>query len=453
MSSASNSSKAQTFFKYGSDAAMKGNFDYAIDMYRQACKLEPENLVFRQSLRGAERRKFNNDPSKVGRMVVAKNQAIRARVKISKSKSNWAAGLETCEEAFLNNPWDVGVSRDAAECAEQLGYLLVAQWLIESVYGQATDADFFRYAAHIHKANADWRKAIEAWERVKKLEPNDEIAKREINALAASATIQRAGLNEAIDERQAAPTQLETEMEDMKASKLSPEERLLKEIHEDPNKFSPYLQLAEIYKHRGQLKEAEDLLARGLKAIPGNDVLKQAYAEVQISRIQGAIDLHQRKLKEKPNDVNLKAKLEEFEKLLNDYEIREFKRRLKLEPESAKLQLELGIRLARGGDHDAAIPIFQKAVNEPTVKVQALHQMGLSFESKQSLKLAERFYQDALKSADPNDKPTVIALHYRLGRVAEAQGHTQIAEEHYNEVAVLDYGYLDVAHRLKNLGS
>ena len=43
------------------------------------------------------------------------------------------------------------------------------------------------------------------------------------------------------------------------------------------------------------------------------------------------------------------------------------------------------------------------------------------------------------------------ALHYRLGRVAEAQGNTEAAEEHYNEVAANDYTYLDVAQRLRNL--
>ena len=30
--------KAKTFFQYGNDAAMKSNLDYAIDMYKQACK-------------------------------------------------------------------------------------------------------------------------------------------------------------------------------------------------------------------------------------------------------------------------------------------------------------------------------------------------------------------------------------------------------------------------------
>ncbi len=60
---------------------------------------------------------------------------------------------------------------------------------------------------------------------------------------------------------------------------------------------------------------------------------------------------------------------------------------------------------------------------------------------------------EALKAADPDDLATLNALHYRLGRVAEAQGNLDVAEEHYNEVAANDYGYLDVALRLRNLGT
>lgn len=71
--------KSQTFFNYGNDAALKGNFDYAIAMYRQCCKIVPANLVYRQALRGIERRKFSNDPGKVGMLVGAKNQPLLLR--------------------------------------------------------------------------------------------------------------------------------------------------------------------------------------------------------------------------------------------------------------------------------------------------------------------------------------------------------------------------------------
>src|SRR5580693_6662919 len=119
--------RAQIYFQTGSDAALKSNFDYAIDMYKQCCKLVPDNLVYRQALRGIERRKFNNDPGKVGMLVGAKNQPILFRARNARSKHKYAEAIELCEEAFVNNPWDVGAARVASEAAEGLGLLQVAQ--------------------------------------------------------------------------------------------------------------------------------------------------------------------------------------------------------------------------------------------------------------------------------------------------------------------------------------
>lgn len=451
MSSGSDANKAQTFFQFGNDAALKQNFPYAIEMYQRACKLAPDNQLYRAALRGIERKKFGNDPSKVGRLVGAKNQTIRMRARASKAKSNWPHVLEICEEAFVNNPWDVGSARDAAEACEQLGYHSLAQWYVESVQAQANDADFFRFAAHIHGLNESWQKAIACWERVKKLDPNDENANRQINSLSANATIKKSGLGEAINKHDEPQDAVSSEMEEMKAQILTPEERYLKEIQEDPTKVPAYIQLAELFKMRGQLEDAEKLMARGLKANPGNTDLQLAHADIQISRIQQAIEKCNRRLAEKPDDEKIKAKLEEFTNLLNDYEIKEYRRRLTLHPEDLGLQLQLGTKLARAGKHDEAIAAFQQARNSTTMRVQALLQMGLSFEAKGALKLADRTYQDALKAADPADLSTTNALHYRLGRVAEAQGDKKAAEDHYNEVAANDYTYLDVAQRLQSL--
>jgi hypothetical protein len=55
--------KAINFFVLGNDAALKSNRDYAIQMYKEACKLAPDNRVYRQALRGISRGKFNDDPT------------------------------------------------------------------------------------------------------------------------------------------------------------------------------------------------------------------------------------------------------------------------------------------------------------------------------------------------------------------------------------------------------
>ena len=451
--------RANIYFQTGNDAALKSNFDYAIDMYKQACKLVPDNLVYRQALRGIERRKLNGDPSKVGMLVGAKNQPLLMRAKSARSKGNHAQAIDLCEDAFKNNPWDVGAARVAAEAAEQAGWLLLAQWFVDSVQTVTKDVDFFKFSAHIHEINESWQKAINCWETVKKLSPNDQDANKQINALSAAGTIKRAGFEETLDKRAAAaaagePAEaLEAKLERLKQEQLTPEPRLIKEIMANPTAVHAYVELADIYKKHGDLDKAEKVLAKGRKANPDDHGLASIYEDTQISRLKKARDSQHQRVQQYTEDTAAKAKLDQLNQMLDKYEIEAFRRRVQLHPEDSKLHFDLGVILSRVGDHDGAIAEFQqaRASTNPIQKVEALYHLGMSFEANSAPKLAERNYKEAIKLLDPEDKDHFNALHYRLGRVNETLGNTEAAEEHYNEVAANDYSYLDVAQRLKRL--
>jgi len=449
--------KARTFFQYGNDAAQKANLDYAIDMYKQACKLAPSELSFRLALRGAQRRKFNNEPSKVGRLVGARNKPIQYRAKSARSKENYAQSLEICEEGFTHNPWDVGMAREAAESAEMLGHYKLAQWYLESVQSEAgKDAEFFRHAAHVHELCEAWPKAIAAWETVKKIDPNDDEAHRKINGLSASATIKRAKYDDAVEKAMeekppAPPEEVDSEIGKLKQEKLSPEDRLKKEIKSDPKQVWAYLELADIFRKRSQLETAEKVLGMGLKNNPKDPMLQQNYADVQMTRMSRAMESLSKRVADDPHDADSKDKLDKLARLFSDYEIKEYKRRVALNPEDYELHYQLGLRLAKDGQHGDAIGEFQIAKSSPALKVQSMLQAGLSFEADGRAKLAERTYLEALKAIEPDDTENFNALHYQLGRVNETLGNMEAAEEHYNEVAANDYTYLDIAQRLRNL--
>jgi tetratricopeptide (TPR) repeat protein len=451
--------KAQTFFQYGNDAALKSNFDYAIEMYKRACKIVPDNLVYRQALRGVERRKLNGDPNKVGMLVGARNQPILMRAKSARSKGNHTLAIELCEDAFVNNPWDVGAARIAAEAAEAAGFLVLAQWFVETVQNNTKDVDFIKFAAHVHEVNESWQKAIACWEYVKKLSPNDQDASRQINALSAAGTIKRAGLEDTLEKRAAAaaapePVEaLDAKLNRLKQEQRTPEQRLIDEIKARPDAVHAYVELADIYKSRNDLDTAEKVLAKGRKANPNDHGLASIYEDTQIGRLRKARESQHQRVQQYPEDAGAKAKLDQLTEMLNKYEIEAFRRRVQLHPEDTRLHFELGQILARVGDHDGAIAEFQqaRASTVPAQKVQALYYLGLSFEANNAPKLAERNYKEAVKLLEPEDRDNFLALHYRLGRVAESLSNNEAAEEHYNEVAAADYSYLDVAQRLKRL--
>ena len=447
--------KARTFFQYGNDAALKSNFDYAIDMYKQACKLAPDNLAYRQALRGITRRKFANDPTKIGRLVGARLGPIRMSARSSQKKGKHGEALATCEDGFTHNPWDIETARIASDAAEGLGLNILAEWLLESVHAQGeNDADFLRHEARVHALCESWGKSIACWERIKKVLPNDQEAGRMANAMAAKATIKKSGLGEALDDRSRRDPEAERrelELEEMKRNAFTPEQRAFKEIEANPQAIGPYLSLADMYKHEGRLDEAEQILARGLKAVPDDNYLRGVHAEVQVQRMKRAIDALNRRLQKNSADAEARVKLDQLTAHLAAYEVKELRRRIGLRPDDMNLRLLLGQTLAKAGKHVEAITEYQQARKSTAHAVQANLLAGQSFESNDQVKLAERHYQDALRAADPTDHATVNNLHYRLGRIAEAQGNKGEAEEHYNEIAANDYSYLDVAQRLRDL--
>ena len=204
---------------------------------------------------------------------------------------------------------------------------------------------------------------------------------------------------------------------------------------------------------RGQLDEAQKLLAGGLKAVSKDPNLLEAYSEIQMSRLQKAIDSWTKHSpRDAPRDAAAKTKVEQLTQKLNDYEVQEYQRRVELHPEDHNFHYQLGVRLARVGRHKDAIGEFQQSRSSAALKVQSLYQTGLSFEADNLLKLAERNYQEALKGLDAvAEQQMFMDLHYQLGRVNETQGNATVAEEHYTEVAAIDYSYKDVAQRLRNL--
>jgi Flp pilus assembly protein TadD len=287
--------------------------------------------------------------------------------------------------------------------------------------------------------------------------PGDDEAMRKSKDLAANATISRSGLDSADhrihQEAQAPDVPVEADLDELKRSVMSPEENLRKQIEDEPTRVGPYLELADMLRRFNKLDEAEKVLAAGLKACPREPLLQEAHGDVQIARLQRAQASWTKRTRDHPNDAEARAKLEQIEKALADYELKELRRRSEHRPDDLQLRFQLGLRLARLGKPDLAIAEFQQArqASDSELKVQALHQLGLCFEAKDLPKLAVRNYQEALKLADPADQALFNALHYRLGRAAEAGGDLKSAEEHYNEVAANDYGYEDVARRLENL--
>jgi tetratricopeptide (TPR) repeat protein len=449
---------AQQCFVRGMEVVKKQDWDYAIKLFKDACKLAPDQLVYRQQLRQAAKRKFDNN-KKGSRMAAFTTVAARAGLKGAKAKKEHLRALECCEDCLSENPWDSSVLLEVAAICETLGWKEAAIWSAESALERdVADATVNRALALLYEKFEQFTKAMDCWDRVKKAKPADEEADRKLKNLAASATIDRGGYDGAKSFTRAVADKGKTQELLDEAKGGTSEMRyagqiadLEQKIKIKPAELGPYLQLSMIFRKMGKLDQARAIIIRAKDASGGHPDALNELADIDMDQLRTELAIAEKLAVEKPDDADAKRIVQEKARTLNDFELREFQRRVERMPTDMGLRADLGIRLAKAGLYDQAIGELQKAKSAPGRKLDATVWLGHCFFKKKNARLAKKSFEEALASIVAGDQKNFLDLHYWLGRCCEEVNEKTEAMNHYDEVAGIEYGYRDVAQRLDRL--
>ena len=222
-----------------------------------------------------------------------------------------------------------------------MGLLALAQWYVEMVQNVTKDVDFFKFSRISTKRTRAGIKRLRAGSKSRNSAPTTRTPTARSTPLSAAGTIKRAGLDDALDKRAhdaakvEAAESLDAKLERLKQEQLTPEQRMVKEILANPGAVHAYVELAEIYRNRGDLDKAEKVLAKGLKANADDQGLMAIYEDTQISRLKRAVEAQSQRVLQHPEDTAAKAKLDQVTDMLSKYEIEAFRRRVTLHPEDA----------------------------------------------------------------------------------------------------------------------
>jgi tetratricopeptide (TPR) repeat protein len=178
-------------FERANQVVATGNFDYGIHLLLDCCKIDPGNLLYRQKLRLFEKAKYRNNlrGSLFARLT---SWPIRARMKTALRAREYVKVLEHGERILMRNPWDVGAQMDMAEAAEMLGLLDMAVWTLEQArQKQPLDAHLNRALARLYEKRGNFTQAIALWGVIRKVKPTDAEAQQKMKDLAADDTIAR----------------------------------------------------------------------------------------------------------------------------------------------------------------------------------------------------------------------------------------------------------------------
>ena len=192
-------------FEHANQAVATGNYDYGIRLLLMCCKLDPANLIYRQTLRRTEKAKYKNN-LRGGWLAWLTTWPAKARTKTALKTGDYLGVLEYGERVLARNPWDVGAQMDMAEAADELGQLDLAVWLLEQARQKSqTLPALNRALARLYEKRGNFTQAIALWNLVRKARPADKEADRKLKDLAVNETIARGNYEGAVADAGAVP--------------------------------------------------------------------------------------------------------------------------------------------------------------------------------------------------------------------------------------------------------
>jgi serine/threonine protein kinase len=176
-------------FQRAEEVLASGNYDYGFRLLREACKLDPGHILYRQAFRQAQKSRYH-DNGKGSALAWLTTLPLKAKLKNAKRNADYVEMLNVGERILTHNPWDLGTQMDMALAAEELGSKNMAIWFLEQA--QDTHADSIplnRTLAHLYEQRGSTEQAMALWQVIKDADPLDNEARQKVKDLAASDTI------------------------------------------------------------------------------------------------------------------------------------------------------------------------------------------------------------------------------------------------------------------------
>ncbi|VAX37297.1 hypothetical protein MNBD_PLANCTO02-1298 [hydrothermal vent metagenome] len=447
-------------YKRGSEALGKENWDFAIEMFSQAVTLCPDNLLYRQVLRGAEYRKYGNN-KKGARMAGVKLAGTRNRIRKARKAKDWLLVSQEVEKGLQINPWDAGLNASLGEACRHLEYDNIAVYAYErTIEANKEDKANLTELAHVLEEMGEYKRAIICWTQIQKIDPENKEARSKIMGLEATKVSDRGGYEHAEntqDVRTSAYSDFVGKPGGPGAADgpgMSEEADLLRAIKKEPEKHAHYLKVADLYRKENRLEDAAEMLQKGLDASGGDPAIREQLEDVELQQMRQNMSLAHEASKKSDDPERAKKQIKLLNRELVQREIEILSARTERYPQDAKLKYQLAMRHMRFKNWTAAIPLLQQASSDSRMEGEVLCALGDCFLKDGKKSLAKRQFSKAVEQLNVQDhKELFKKAHYILGCLLQKEGNMEDAEEHFQEILSLDYEYKDTLQKLEEIQS
>ncbi len=439
------------------DAVERGQFDYAIKLFREVLRQQPDYPDARILLRGAERRwqeqKGRSPLATV--MAVPRGLLTSLRALVSKPGKK----LEVFEDYLERCPDSFWALMKAAKAADKAGFPPEAV----NIYKDALklkpfSKDTLRALGDVLRESGAHQEALEYLLRLASLEPTNRDLQQEVRDLAATDHMAAHDMESAdsfrdmIRDKEVAAS-LEAEgrtavtMADLREGVARAEE----ELQGHPDSVNRILTLARLYLDTDQVAEAQKLLRQKHEELPDEYEIRARLGDVQMRIYKDAETKAAEAADKSPADAEAEAKRAEFKQHRIDFAVKEYMWRISQHPTDRALHVDLGKVQFDAGLYNEAIAAFQNALQDARYEQECCKMLGLCFMQKGQLDLALEQLERAAERHREMDEEGKELCYYRA-QVCEQMDKSEEALSLYKKIYSQDINFRDVAQKVESFG-
>ncbi len=450
--------KAREYFKTAAEKAYSLNYDYAIDMYLYGITFWPEaveeghmklrEVAMRRALDGGKKSGFG-DGSKYKKASgkIPKDAMLKAEYLLSKDPKN-TSHMADMLKACANG--------DFKETGKWIGDILFGMH-IENPKASAND---YHFLLKQYEKLGYYTTALKACQMALQKKKDDKNLQELLNELTVKSTMEQGNYEGDGDFRESIKDAEEQ-------SKLQSQENIVKseevvadmiqtareEYEKNPNvpgKINAYVDiLVETDDPENEL-EAIKILDEAFENLD-QFRFKQRSNETKMKQHNRRLRNLRARIKQNPDDKDLKVKYKEADKRLLATEIDHYLLCADNYPTEMIYKYELACRYFKAQKYEDAIPLFQQSRGDIKFRARSNDYIGRCFYHTEWYPEAISSFSDALEAAEDKEGDFAKKLMYNLGRAYEADGKIPEALEQYRKVAQIDFNYFDVRTRVDAL--
>ena len=466
------------YLEKAAEATNRRNYDYAIELYLTACKMDPNHVVARRSLRAVENRRTQESggsfwgKTKTAAMVPQLNSLFMMK--------KWDAVMDKAEDILKIDPSNVNALMTLAKAAKNAGYNACATAMFEDVKTMNAGGnnkmliEAARELAHLYETDNRVQDALDVWGYVSKVVPGDREASqkwRDLSAKSVTNIIETASKD---GKRGSMARFTQTDEQKKQASKLDLEKGDIKSeadmeaivnhtndeiatCQDERNLPKLYEKLGTVYKQFGRYEDSKSAFEKAREKDPNNPAYLFKLHDLEISKMQS--DLKGLEPQVRAGEQTAREQYMKLKDEFLDYRLTSYLEREKQYPTDSKIRFDLGSiyfdlaeRRKDKSLYDEALKRFQSTFKDPKFRVESGQKLGICFDAKGQYDLALKRFDETLAgfAAEIRDERWKNVMYFKALTLIKS-GKIEEALKVLYEIYELDVSFKDVGKKIEEL--